>query len=266
MTSILEVKNLSVYFDVNKKEIPVVKDLSFSLEKGKVLGIAGESGSGKSVTAQSILRLISSPPLIRNEGEILYNGKNILSMNINDVRTIRGNEIAYIFQEPMTALNPAYTIGNQIMETILTHQKVTKEEAFTQGVNLLKEVGISSPELRMSNYPHELSGGMRQRVMTAIALSCNPSVLIADEPTTALDVTIQAQVLQLFAKIIENRDMAMIFITHDLGVIAEIADDVLIMKNGEAVEFQNVIDLFHKPQHEYTKELLSFLKRGSTNE
>lgn len=256
---ILRIKNLSVIFSEDGKGKEIIKDISFDLHRGEVLGIVGESGSGKSVTLMTIMGLIGKPTLLENRGEIIYNQINLLKLSNKEYRKIRGKEISYIFQEPMTALNPVFTIGDQLVETIRTHNKIGKKEAFEKGIELLSEVNIPNPELRMKSYPHELSGGMRQRAMIATALSCNPKILLADEPTTALDVTIQAQILQLLKDIVKKRDMSVVFITHDLGVIAEVSDNVLVMKDGEIVESNDVNTLFHKPANEYTRELLSFI-------
>ena len=259
---ILKVMDLSVIFEKDKREIPILDHISFSLEAHKTLGIVGESGSGKTMTALSILNLIPSPPLKKISGSIYFGDLNLVTATPKQMRRVRGRRIAYIFQEPMTALNPVLTIGDQIVEMIRTHEKVSKKEALTRSIDLLNEVGIPSPEHRMKNYPHEMSGGMRQRAMIAMALSCNPEILIADEPTTALDVTIQAQVLELFKSLIASRGMSIIFVTHDLGVIAEIADDILVLQEGKMVEQGSITDIFTSPRHPYTQELLSLLMKG----
>ena len=257
---LLEVKDLSVtFFGKGESEIKILEDISFSLEEGRILGIVGESGSGKSVTALSLLGLHSSPPLKSISGKAIYQGKDLLQLSNKKMRSIRGKKIAFIFQEPMTALNPVFTIGDQIIETIRSHEKSSKQVAIEKGKALLQEVGLTNPSLRMKNYPHELSGGMRQRAMIAMALSCDPELLIADEPTTALDVTIQAQILELLKEIIKARKMSVIFITHDLGVIAEIADYVLVMKDGKVIEYDSVDNIFHHPTHPYLQELLSLI-------
>lgn len=256
---LLEVTNLTVAFTVGGSDVPIIQDVSFPLYEHKTLGIVGESGSGKSVTALSILRLIPSPPLCGMSGEIRFGNKDLATLPLKDLRPIRGKEIAFIFQEPMTALNPVLTIGSQIMEMIRVHERASKGDARERAIGLLREVGIPAPELRMKSYPHEMSGGMRQRAMIAMALSCNPSLLIADEPTTALDVTIQAQVLELFKRLREERRMSILFITHDLGVIAEMADDVLVMHQGMVREYGPVESVFASPSHPYTRRLLSFL-------
>ena len=242
--------------------VRIIDDVSFSAGKGKTLGIVGESGSGKSVTALSILRLIPRPPLAAISGEVLFAGVDLLKLPEKQMRTIRGRQIAFIFQEPMTSLNPVLSVGDQIMEMILLHEKTTTAEARIKAADLLREVGIPGPESRLKSYPHEMSGGMRQRIMIAMALSCNPRVLIADEPTTALDVTVQAQILELFRQIQTERDMAVLFITHDLGVVAEIADEVMVMQQGRIVEYDSVENIFHRPAHPYTRKLLSLLPRG----
>ncbi len=259
---ILEVNDLCVVFKTETGKTPILDNVSFRLQKNKTLGIVGESGSGKTITALSILNLIPSPPLDSITGEIRFRGENLLSFKKSQMKKIRGNRIAYIFQEPMTALNPVLTIGDQIVEMIRAHNSLGRREARDRAVQLLTEVGITSPCQRLKNYPHEISGGMRQRAMIAMALSCNPDILIADEPTTALDVTIQAQVLDLFKHLIDSRGMSIIFVTHDLGVIAEIADDVLVLQEGKTVEYNTIDEVFHHPQHPYTRELLSLLKGG----
>lgn len=261
MEKILEVKNLKTRFKTEEGIITAVDDISFSLEKGKTLGIVGESGCGKSVTALSILRLIPSPPGEIVSGEILYKGKNLLQLPIPDMRKIRGNEISMIFQEPMTSLNPVFTIGDQIIEAVRLHQKASKSVAIEKAIDMLKLVGIPAPEKRVWEYPHQLSGGMRQRVMIAMALSCNPQILIADEPTTALDVTIQAQILELMRKLRQTLGMAMVLITHDLGVVAETADDVIVMYAGKIVEHGPVREIFKNPKHPYTRGLLESIPK-----
>ncbi len=236
--------------------------MSFSIERQKTLGVVGESGCGKSVTALTIMGLVPMPPGKIVSGRVLYyrNGDVIDITKLNpkgkEIRSIRGNEIAMIFQEPMTSLNPVYTIGNQIMEAIILHQKVKKKEARKRAIEMLKAVGIPSPEQRVDEYPHQLSGGMRQRAMIAMALSCNPSLLIADEPTTALDVTIQAQILELMKKLQEEFRMAIMMITHNLGVVAETSDDVVVMYMGKVVEESDVRRVFHEPKHPYTQGLM----------
>jgi len=254
---ILEVKNLCTSFFTEEGEVKAVDDVSFNVYKGKTLGLVGESGCGKSVTSLSIMRLIPNPPGRIVSGEILYNGRNLLNLDMESMRKIRGNEISMIFQEPMTSLNPVFTIGNQICEAIRLHQDLAKSEVRNRAIEMLKLVGIPSPERRIDDYPHQLSGGMRQRVMIAMALSCNPNILIADEPTTALDVTIQAQILDLLRELQAKVGMALILITHDLGVIAEVADEVCVMYAGRIAEQGTVKELFSNPKHPYTKGLLN---------
>lgn len=257
---LLEVKNLQTSFFTDSGEVKAVDGVSFHVPAGKILGIVGESGSGKSITALSILRLIQYPGKIIG-GEILFEGENLLEKSKEEMRQIRGNEISMIFQEPMTSLNPVYTIGDQIGEVFRAHQKISKAEAKQRAIKMLQEVGIPSPEKRVNQYPFELSGGMRQRVMIAIALACNPKLLIADEPTTALDVTIQAQILELIKDLQRKREMSVIMISHDLGVIAETCDYVAVMYCGKVVEFSDVRTLFKEPKHPYTVGLLNSLPR-----
>ena len=258
---LLEVEDLHTVFHTDDGEVKAVNGVSFEVRKGETLGVVGESGCGKSVTAFSIMRLIPTPPGKIVRGAIRFRGKNLLELNKEEMRRLRGNEISMIFQEPMTALNPVYTVGNQIMEAIQLHQKVGKSEARNRAIEMLKQVEISSPEQRIREYPHQLSGGMRQRVMIAMALSCNPSLLIADEPTTALDVTIQAQILDLLKKLQEEMGMAIILITHDLGVVAQVADRVAVMYAGKVVEYGGVKELFHSPRHPYSIGLLESIPR-----
>jgi oligopeptide/dipeptide ABC transporter ATP-binding protein len=253
---ILEIKNLRTYFYTYEGVAKAVDGVSYKLAKGEPLGVVGESGCGKSVTALSILRLIPVPPGKIVGGEILYKGKNLLEYAEDEMRKIRGNRISMIFQEPMTSLNPVFTVGNQIQETFQLHQGLSKKEALGKSIEMLKLVNIPSPERAVERYPHELSGGMRQRVMIAMALACNPEVLIADEPTTALDVTIQAQILDLMNKLKEELGMAIILITHNLGVVAETAKRVIVMYAGKIVEEAETKTLFGNPQHPYTVGLL----------
>ncbi|MCL5073750.1 MAG: ABC transporter ATP-binding protein, partial [Actinobacteria bacterium] len=261
----LEVNNLKIYFDVPEGEVKAVDDISFELKKGEIIGLVGESGCGKSVTALSILKLINHPGRIVS-GNINYLENNLIDFNENQMRKIRGKNISMIFQDSMTSLNPLLSIGTQLTETILSHEKVSKTEAYNRAVMLLKETGISSPENRIKEYPHQLSGGMRQRVMISIALACNPDVIIADEPTTALDVTIQAQILDLLKGLVSKNKISVIFITHDLSIIAEMCDKAIIMYAGKIVEEGKVFEIFKKPLHPYTKGLLGSLpgdkKRG----
>ena len=256
MSAIIEVKNLVTSFRTRDGVFNAVDDISFSVEKGKTLGIVGESGCGKSVTSLSIMRLIPSPPGTIKSGEILFKGKNLLEVSMAEMRSIRGNKIGMIFQEPMTSLNPVFTIGNQIEESINTHQKLSGKDVRQKAIDMLTLVGIPSPAKRIDDYPHQLSGGMRQRVMIAMALSCSPELLIADEPTTALDVTIQAQILELIKKLQQELNTAMILITHDLGVVAETCNDVAVMYAGKIVEYGTAEDIFNHPKHPYTRGLL----------
>ncbi len=259
---LIEVKNLKTYFYTEDGVVRAVDGVDFVIEAEKTLGVVGESGCGKSVTALSVMGLVQMPPGKIEEGEILYhrNGKVIDLTKLNprgkQYRSIRGNEIAMIFQEPMTSLNPVYTIGNQIMEAIILHQRLRKKAARKNAIEMLHSVGIPAPEQRIDEYPHQLSGGMRQRAMIAMALSCNPSLLIADEPTTALDVTIQAQVLDLMNALRKDFNTSIQFITHDLGVIAGMADDVVIMYLGRIVEGSDVHNIYHDPKHPYTQGLM----------
>ena len=258
---ILEVRNLHTVFRTDDGIVRAVNGVSFDVREGETLGLVGESGCGKTVTAFSVLRLIPMPPGRITEGEIRYRGTDLLKLRESKMRELRGNEISMIFQEPMTALNPVYTVGNQIMEAIRLHQRVGAAEARSRAVEMLVQVGIPSPEQRVDEYPHQLSGGMRQRVMIAMALSCNPAVLIADEPTTALDVTIQAQILDLLTKLQGELGMAILLITHDLGVIAETADRVAVMYAGKIVEYAGVEDVFDRPRHPYTLGLLESIPK-----
>ncbi|MDZ5711142.1 ABC transporter ATP-binding protein [Jeotgalibacillus haloalkalitolerans] len=258
--NILEIRELQTSFFTDEGEVKAVDGVSFELPRGKTLGVVGESGSGKSITALSILNLLAKPGKIKG-GEIRFKGENILTYSEKQMREIRGNDISMIFQEPMTSLNPVYTVGQQIMESIRIHQGLNKREAKLKAIEMLKLVGIPSPEKRVDQYPFELSGGMRQRVMIAIALSCNPDMLIADEPTTALDVTIQAQILDLIRELQNKLNMSVMMITHDLGVVAETCDYVAVMYAGQVVEFADVRTLFKNPKHPYTVGLLNSLPR-----
>ncbi len=259
--NILEVKNLQTHFLTENGIVKAVDGVSFEVKKGEILGIVGESGSGKSVTAASIMRLIPNPPGKIVGGEINFNGEDLLKKPMSEIRKIRGNEISMIFQEPMTSLNPVFKIGNQISEVLRLHQGLSKKEARKKSIEMLKKVGIPSPEHRVDDHPHQLSGGMRQRVMIAMALACNPSVLIADEPTTALDVTIQAQILQLMDNLQKEFNTAILLITHDLGVIAEVANRVVVMYGGNVVESADVYTLFKEPKHPYTKGLMDSIPK-----
>jgi len=262
--SLLEVDSLRTYFDSEEGVVTAVDDISFRLEEGNTLGIVGESGSGKSVTSFSIMRLLESTGRIAS-GRISLLGRNMVRLPEPEMRAIRGREISMIFQEPMTSLNPVFTVGNQVMEAILLHRKISRAEARKQAIDLFREVGIPEPERRVDSYPHQLSGGQKQRVMIAMALSCDPRILIADEPTTALDVTIQAQILDILRRLRDQRGMAMLFITHDLGVIAEIADQVAVMYRGKIVEYGSVLDIYTQPRHPYTKGLLACRPRLESN-
>jgi peptide/nickel transport system ATP-binding protein len=260
--TLLEVKNLITEFRTESETVKAVNDISFTLSRGETIGIVGESGSGKSVTSLSVMRLIPNPPGKITQGEIIYHSEShgevdLVTLSEKQMRAYRGNEIAMIFQEPMTSLNPVYTCGEQVMEAILLHQKCTKKEAEERTLLLFKEVQLPRPEAILKSYPHQLSGGQKQRVMIAMAMSCNPSVLIADEPTTALDVTVQATILELMSKLQQEHNMGILFITHDLGVIAELADKVIVMYKGKIVEQGTVLDIFENPKHPYTKGLLA---------
>ena len=252
---VLDVKDLKISFKTHNGVLPAVNSVSFSVKKGEILGVVGESGCGKSVTATSIMGLLNKKKSFV-EGEVNYEGQNLLNLKEKEFRKIRGNVISMVHQNPMTSLDPLYTIGNQLIETIRLHQKVSKSEAFDRALELLKKVGISSPEIKIHSYPHQLSGGMKQRVMIAIALACQPDILIADEPTTALDVTIQAQILDLLLDLQKEYGMSIIFITHDLGVVAEFCERVMVMYLGQVVESADVKSIFKSPQHPYTKGLL----------
>ncbi len=258
---LLEVCGLTAGFRYEGRWMNVIRDVSFEVYQSEIVGIVGESGSGKSVTAKHIMRLIPSPPGRISDGKILFEGKDIVEMSKRDVRKIRGNNISMIFQEPMTSLNPVFTCGDQICESIILHQRLTWKDAKKQTIEMLKLVGISSPETRFKAYPHELSGGMRQRVMIAIALSCNPRLLIADEPTTALDPTIQAQILDLIKLLQAKTSMSVIYITHDLGVVAELCERVVVMYAGMVMETSGVKELFKNPLHPYTRGLMMAMPR-----
>src|SRR5262245_54076306 len=263
MPTLLEVSDLRTSFHTDEGAVKAVDDLSFKLEQGRTLGIVCESGSGKSVTSLSIMRLLSSAARIET-GRIAFLGRDLVGLPEKQMQSIRGRDISMIFQEPMTSLNPVFTVGAQIMEAIILHPRVSKAEARAKAIELLREVKIKDPEQRIDAYPHQMSGGQKQRVMIAMALSCNPQLLIADEPTTALDVTVQAQILEILRRLRDTRGMAVIFITHDLGVIAEIADEVLVMFEGEEVEFGPVLEVFANPKHPYTKGLLACRPRLET--
>jgi len=263
--TLVDIKNLQVSFFTPAGEVKALNDVSLKMEEGEVLGIVGESGSGKSVTAYSLLGLIPHPGRIIG-GTIEFNGRRIHEMTEAQMRDMRGNEVSIIFQDPMTSLNPVYTIGNQIMEVILLHTNKTKKEAYERAVELLTLVGINEPAKRMKQYPHELSGGMRQRVMIAIALACEPKLLIADEPTTALDVTIQAQILELMMELKQKIGMSIIMITHDLGIVASMCRKIAVMYAGKVVEYGTTDEIFYNPRHEYTKGLLRSIPRLTEKE
>lgn len=255
MKELLRVKDLKTYLFTHEGVVKAVDGISFKIDKGETFGLVGESGCGKSVTALSIMRLIPNPPGKIVEGEIYFEGQDLLALDGREMREIRGKKISMIFQEPMTSLDPVFTIGHEIMEAIQLHQGLEKDEAKERAIEALRIVGMPDPERRINSYPHELSGGMRQRAMIAMALSCNPGLLIADEPTTALDVTIQAQILGLINELKEKLDMSIMLITHNLGVIAEMCDSVAVMYAGHIVEYASVEALFRNPLHPYTKGL-----------
>ena len=257
---LLEVNDLETEFKVKRGTVKAVNGVSFEVDKGEILAVVGESGSGKSVTSLSVMGLIRDPGRVAG-GEILFGGENLLKKNTKEMQAIRGDKISMIFQEPMTSLNPVYRVKDQIMETILTHTTMSKKEALARAIEMLDLVGIPAPEQRVNDYPHQMSGGMRQRVMIAMALACDPELLIADEPTTALDVTIQAQILDLINRLREKLGMAVLLITHDLGVVAETADKVVVMYCGRVVEQATVEQLFTKPLHPYTQGLLDSIPK-----
>lgn len=256
-SALLHIKDLTVEFHTEDGIIRALDGVSFAINKGETLGLVGESGCGKSVTALSIMQLLAKPAGRIVSGEIWFEGRNLLNVPENELRKLRGNRISMIFQEPMTSLNPVFTIGDQIMEAVRLHQGLNKKDALDKSIEMLKLVGIPAPEERVFNYPHQLSGGMRQRVMIAMALSCKPDLLIADEPTTALDVTIQAQIMELMQKLQQDLGMGIILITHDLGVVAETCDRVSVMYAGQIIEEASVTDLFSSPRHPYTLGLLN---------
>ncbi len=260
---LLDVRDLRTYFHVMDGTVRAVDGVSFSIRRGQTLGIVGESGCGKSVTALSIMRLLDIPPAEIASGEIIFEGRNLLKLSEDEMREVRGNDIAMIFQEPMTSLNPVFTIGDQIAEAVMLHQGLSRKEAWNKAIESLKAVGINNPERRVKQYPHEMSGGMRQRVMIAMALSCDPKLLIADEPTTALDVTIQAQILELIRMVQDETGAALMLITHDLGVVAETVHDIAVMYAGRIVEQGSVDEVLLSPKHPYTEGLIrSIPSRG----
>lgn len=259
--TLLEIKNLKINFHTEDGTIPAIKGIDLKIDKGEILGLVGESGCGKSVTSLSVMRLIPTPPGQIVEGEIIFEGEDLLKKSDAEMRKIRGNNISMIFQEPMTSLNPVLTCGEQIAEAIKLHQGLSHKESFKKSIELLELVGVPIPEERIYEYPHQLSGGLRQRVMIAMALSCNPSLLIADEPTTALDVTIQAQILELLKRLKNELGMSILFITHDLGVVAETCERVAVMYAGNIVEEADVVSIFRNPTHPYTKGLLNSIPK-----
>ena len=266
MANLLEVKDLATHFFTQDGVVKAVDGISYTLAEGEVLGVVGESGCGKSVHALSIMRLVANPPGRIVAGEILFEGENLLNMDDSEMRHIRGNRIAMVFQEPMTSLNPVLTIGRQLTETLELHQKMARREARTRAAELLQTVGIPDAESRLSDYPHQFSGGMRQRVMIAMALSCNPRLIIADEPTTALDVTIQAQILELMRDLAVEFGTAMVIITHNLGVVARYAHRVVVMYAGKIVETGTAHDIYRNPRHPYTIALLNSVPRLDATE
>jgi len=259
--TLLSVKDVSTCFFTEKGAVRAVQDVGFSVKRGKTFALVGESGCGKSVTALSIMRLIPTPPGKIVSGEVIFEGRNLLMLSEKQMRQVRGNEIAMIFQEPMTSLNPVYTAGEQIVEAIMLHQKKNGEQAWAEAVEMLHRVGIADPQQRATEYPHQMSGGMRQRIMIAMAISCEPALLIADEPTTALDVTIQAQILDLLDELQSQTGMSILLITHNLGIVAERADDIAVMYASRIVEVADAQRLFTKPLHPYTQGLLQSLPR-----
>ena len=262
---LLQVRNLKTYFFTVDGIARAVDNVSINLYEGKTLGLVGESGCGKSVTAMSIMRLIKDPPGKTVEGRILFNGQDLLQISTKEIKAVRGKQIAMIFQEPMTSLNPVYKIGDQIAEMLMLHENLNKRESWDRAVEMLKKVQIPSPEKRVHDYPHQLSGGMRQRVMIAMALSCNPKILIADEPTTALDVTVQAQIIDLMLELKEEFGTAILLINNDLGVIAEIAERVDVMYAGKVVEEAQTLSIFEEPKHPYTQGMLKSLPKLDTD-
>lgn len=265
---LLEVNELSTFFNTERGRVQALRNISFHVEKGEVLGIVGESGCGKSVTSQSILRLYDEKHLVEYNGTISFEEQNLLQLPMKEMQHIRGNNISMIFQDPLSSLDPVYTIGTQIMQVLRIHKKISKKDALARAIDLLRLTGIPSPEKRVHQYPHQLSGGMQQRVMIAIALACEPKLLIADEPTTALDVTIQAQILELIQELNQKMHMGIMLITHDLGVVAEVCSRVIVMYLGQVVEEADVKSLFNNPLHPYTKGLIQSIPQidGDRNE
>ena len=261
MVNLLELKGLTTHFYTDEGVVRAVQDLSYQLNEGEILGIVGESGCGKSVSALSVMRLIADPPGKIVSGQVLFEGQNLLDLSESEMRNVRGNRISMVFQEPMTSLNPVLTIGKQLTETLVLHLGMTTRSAYKRALELLDMVGISDPSQRLKDYPHQLSGGMRQRVMIAIAISCNPKVIIADEPTTALDVTIQAQILELLKSLTNEIGTALVIITHNLGVVARYATRVLVMYSGKIIESGRSIDTYNNPSHPYTIGMLGSVPR-----
>ncbi len=257
---LLEIRDLKVSFFTPAGEVKAVNGISYDLDEGRVLGIVGESGSGKSVSVSAMMQMLAYPGKVVG-GSITFNGQDVLAMNSEQIQAVRGKEIGMIFQDPMTSLNPVFTVGEQLVETLRRHTKLTRAEAWERGVEMLRLVGINNPEQRMKQYPHEFSGGMRQRAMIAMTLLCDPKLLIADEPTTALDVTIQAQILELMKRLREKINAAIILITHDLGIVSDICDEVIVMYAGRIVERGSIDDIFYRPSHPYTQGLLRCLPR-----
>lgn len=263
---VLEVRNLKVSFDINAGEVQAVRGVDFHLDKAETLAIVGESGSGKSVTTKAIMRLLPTPPSRIKEGQILFDGKDLATLSEKEMQKVRGKDISMIFQDPMTSLNPTMKIGKQVMEPLIKHQGLSKADAKARALDILNLVGLPNAEKRFNNYPHQFSGGQRQRIVIATALACDPKILIADEPTTALDVTIQAQILELMKDLQKKIDTSIIFITHDLGVVANIADRVAVMYGGQIVETGTVDEIFYSPKHPYTWGLLSSMPSLDTSQ
>lgn len=261
MEKILEVKDLKISFKTFFGEVEAVRGISFSVNKKETVAIVGESGCGKSVTASGIIQLLPMPPAFFKGGEIIFNGENLLKKSEKEMQAIRGNKISMVFQDPMTSLNPTMKIGKQIVEGLVKHHKMSREAAYNKAIEMLKLVSVPQPEKRVNQYPHEFSGGMRQRVMIALAMVCNPQLLIADEPTTALDVTVQAQILELMKKLQEQLNMSIILITHDLGIVADMSDRVVVMYAGQIVEIGLTDEIFANPKHPYTRKLLASVPR-----
>nr|QRZ18644.1 ABC transporter ATP-binding protein [Virgibacillus sp. AGTR] len=266
MSKLLEVKDLRVSFNTYNGEVQAVRGVNFDLKKGETLAIVGESGSGKSVTSMALMQLLPKPHGFVKSGEILFEGEDLVNKSTKEMQKLRGKDISMVFQDPMTSLNPTMKVGNQIIEGLIKHQNMSKQDAKKKAMELLELVGIPNPEVRINQYPHQFSGGMRQRVVVAISLACNPKILIADEPTTALDVTIQAQILELMKDIQKETDSAIIFITHDLGVVANIADRVAVMYAGKIVEIGTTDDIFYNPKHPYTWGLLGSMPTLDSDE